>query len=229
MDKYKNNKPSTTNIVLNLLSISLKLKETKKMKSDLLTSYYYVNLAMDIFMGSTDSKEILTTIYSESNFVPLATKIRFLKDIQEYFKDNDVNLNKNIEKVYESIKEKMKENVKDIKLKEVLADSENKYLGFNGYRMMEALNFFNLSHDQFTEDIKKIIFESRESFFEILDFFKSKINVNGTNIDVIQAEYIEKYVDLSLIDDYINKLDKESINDKEKNLINAWNLKYEYN
>lgn len=225
VDKYKNNKPSTTNIVLNLLSISLKLNTVQYTH----TSYFYEKLALDIFMDSNDGKEVLTTIYSESNFVPLATKIRFLKDIQEYLKGKDVSLVENIEKVYESIKEKMKENVKDIKLKEVLVDSENKYLGFNGYRMMEALNFFNLSHDRFKEDINKTLFESRESFFEILDFFKSKINVNGTNIDVIQAQYIEKYVDLSLIDDYINKLDKESINDKEKNLINAWSLKYEYN
>ena len=76
-----------------------------------------------------------------------------------------------------------------------------------------------------------MIFKSRDDFFNVLMLFKSEISVSGGKpFPHISASNMSEYTNLNIKDmeEYMNKLDKNTFTPKELEVFKAWEFRHEY-
>jgi len=213
---------SSKNVIINLLTIHKKLPTSNSWFSSPSISYF--NFAKEIFERIEKSQNILEAIYFKSNSISLETKISFYQKMKKHYDFKT----KFYEKTIDKIEEKLKNDIKLIKLTDLLNKRKSINTIISIYTLISSYKLLNMSTESLLEELNKQIFKSRDNFFNILNLFKSEVSVNGAKpFPHISSENMQEYTTLNIkeIEEYINKLDKNTFNQKELEIFNAWKIK----
>jgi len=213
---------SSKNVIINLLTIHKKLPTSNSWFSSPSISYF--NFAKDIFERIEKSQNILEAIYFKSNSLSLETKISFYQKMKKHY-DFKTQFD---EKTIDKIEEELKNNIKIIKLTDLLNKRKSINTIRSIYTLISSYKLLNMSNESLLEELNKQIFKSRDDFFNILNLFKSEVSVSGGKpFPHISNENMQEYTTLNIkeIEEYINKLDKNTFNQKELEIFNAWKIK----
>jgi len=208
---------SSKNLIINLLTIHKKLPLSNSWFSSPSISYF--NFAKDIFERVEESENILEVIYFQSNSISLETKISFYREAK---------ISKFAKKIKNNINKKLIYSVKDIKLDDLVNEKKDLNSITSIYTLISTYKLLDMSVKSLLEELNRQIFKSRDDFFNILNLFKSEVSISGAKpFPRISSENMQEYTTLNIkeIEEYMNKLDKKTFNQKELEIFNAWKIK----
>jgi len=201
------------NVFLNSLNVMKKINSKQNDFFQLNISAMYENLGFDLVKKHTNIDEFLLKIYQTNKTILLNTKMNLFI----YLKDD---LNKIInETTFNKLKDILKDELENIKFENM----------FN-YREIPTLvyryDLVNASLENLQNEVANNMFENNINFFKVLDLFKSTTITNGVHKShSIYIDGLKQLVSIEKVEDYIRNINKSSIKQKEKKLLNYWDFK----
>lgn len=172
-------------------------------------NYKYFSLAFDLILKIDDEK-LIEKIINNKN-VNLSDKIDI---VNRYKKTHEINISDELlQKLELKLKKKLSKltfsNLKSVKFGLTLI-----------YRMLD----FKIPIDSISEELNNKIFNSKEEFFEVLEFFKYWQQSSSGNRYLMDKDLMTNFFTLDEVDNYINQL-PSNLNDAEKELIEIYHRK----
>lgn len=201
--------------IMNILKVSDLVKEgvyDKKMSFlGMNPTFKYFSLAFELILKIKDNEKLVKKLM-KSNELSFSNRI----GIFQRYKDNKSNFTEiNIsEELLDKFELRIKKRLSKLTLNKLRIDKFGKSLI---YRMKD----FEISIDRLSKEFNSKIFNSKDDFFEVLEFFKYWQQSSSGNKYLMDKELMNIFFDLEKVDDYITNITSE-INEDEKELIEIY-------
>lgn len=174
-------------------------------------TYKYFNLAYKLLI-KINNENIITNIIKDTNY-PLSNRIDLVKKLvnDKYIIQNSHITNELLDQLDLDLKTELSQ----LSLKDLLNDKF-------GMALIARMKDYKISIENLTKEFQEKVFNSREDFFEVLNFFKYWQQSSSGNQYLIRKPLMEDFFNLEDIQKYINNLD---INDDktEQELFEIYN------